>query len=121
MRERIFNEIIIAAALTVLLVLVVNPWHLWMPNALTYATVGALLVLVGLFAGVAFRGVPEDEREEFHLFFASKGGYFVGVFVLLLGVTYQLFSGNVDPLLVVALAAMVIGKVISHAWAKRYR
>ena len=71
MKERIFNEIIIAAALLILLVLVVNPWHLWMPDTLTYAAIGVLLILTGLFAGIAFRGTPEDEREEMHLFFAS--------------------------------------------------
>ena len=121
MKERIFNEIIIAAALLILLVLVVNPWHLWMPDMLTYAVVGALLILAGLFAGIAFRGTPEDEREEMHLFFASKAGYFVGVVILLIGVSLRLFEGYVDPWLAGALAGMVIGKVVAQAWAKLHR
>ena len=121
MREKILNEIIIATVLTVLLLLVVNPWHLWMSDTLTYAIIGALLILSGLFAGLAFRATPEDEREELHLFFASKTGYITGILVLLIGVAYQLFDGRVDPWLAGALAAMVIGKVISHAWAKRYK
>ena len=121
MKERIFNEIIIAVALSILLVLVVNPWHLWMPNMLTYAVVGALLILAGLFAGIAFRGIPEDEREELHLFFASKIGYFTGVVVLIVGVSLRLFEGYVDPWLAGALAAMVIGKVVAQAWTKLYK
>ena len=92
-----------------------------MPDTLTYATAGALLVLAGLFAGLAFRGAPEDEREELHLFFASKMGYFAGILVLLVGVSYRLFDGRVDPWLAGALAAMVVGKIIAHAWAKRFK
>jgi len=121
MRERIVNEVVVAVSFALLLLLMTNPWYFWMPDTLVYASVAILFVLAGIFAGVAFRGAPQDEREEAHLFFASRVAYFSGVIVLLLGVSYQAVTSAVDPWLASVLAVMVIGRALGHAWAKRYK
>jgi len=121
MREKIINEIIIAIAFGVLLLLLVNPWYFWMPDTITYATIAVLFVLAGLFIGLALKSAPQDEREESHLLFASRTAYFSGMIILLAGVSYQALTNHVDPWLAGVLAVMIIAKVLGHAWAKRYR
>jgi len=121
MRENIINEVIVAVSFGVLLLLLVNPWSFWMPEAITYASVMVLFVLASFFAGLVFKSVSQDEREEAHLLFASRAAYFAGVIVLLIGVSYQALYDHADPWLAGTLAIMVIVKALSHIWAKRHR
>ena len=118
---RFINEITVSVLFVILLLFFLDPLMVLMPSqALYFLMVGAVLVFV-LFAGLIWRERPLDERDEFHLMLAGRTGYLLGTVVLLIGVLVQSTSGHVDPWLVLALGAMIIGKLLGLFWSRRSR
>jgi len=112
-------EIIITFVILALLVFFVNPFMVWMPNALHYMIAGGLVVSVALFAGLFWRGDPQDEREELHRHVAARFAYITGVAVLAGGIIIESFVREPDIWLVVALGAMVVAKLAGHFYSER--
>jgi uncharacterized membrane protein len=105
------TEIVVSVVFLALLLLFINPFHFWMPDALLYMLVAGLLILFALFAGVVWKEKPRDEREVFHVMHAARIGYLLGIAVLVLGVVYESFLSHVDVWLLVALGVMILGKL----------
>ena len=111
--KQYLNEIAIAFFLVIILIFFWNPWYLWMPDQFVYMAVGALAVLVVLYAGLVLKEKPQDEREEKLQAQAGRIGFIAGVSVLSVGVAYQAITSSPDVFLLLALAVMVITKVFA--------
>lgn len=78
-----------------------------------YLIVAGFTILVALYAGLVLREKPADEREEKLREKAGRAGFLAGVFVLSIGVIYQVIFAKVDPFLLLALAVMVLVKIFA--------
>lgn len=113
------REAIPAAALLVILVLLVNPMHFWMPSGAHMLMLGVLAVIVGVILVFLMREHGGDEREAAHRAFAGRIAFLMGALVLLSGILVEGLGHSVNPWLAAALAAMVCGKLIARAYAAR--
>lgn len=113
-----FNEIIVSVVLVALLIFFLNPFGLWMPDALLMMMVLALVLVFALFASFFFRESARDERENLHRHMAGRIGFLVGAAGLMIGIIAQAFQHQVDVWLVVGLAVMVLGKTLGIIYSK---
>jgi len=118
MDKNTHTEIVVAAVFLGLLVLFLNPFNLWMPDQLVYMMVAGTVVLFALFASFVWREKALDERDELHKMIAGRIGYVVGTGVLVFGVIFQTLTSSIDPWIVVALSAMVLGKIFGHIYSR---
>ena len=110
MEEDTQNEIVIAVVLIILVLLFLNPFGLWMPDTIVYMMIAGVIVLFALFAGFVWKERVRDEREQLHKMIAGRIAYLAGMGVLVLGIAVQGFtSPHVDPWLLFALSAMILG------------
>ena len=113
------NEIIVAVVFIILILLFLNPFGLWMPDMLVYMMIAGVAILFALFAGFVWKEKACDEREQLHKMIASRLAYLVGVGVLVLGIAVQGFTvAHVDPWLLIALLAMILGKIIGFFYSR---
>ncbi len=109
-------QISVTAVLILLAVTILNPFHLWMPDMAHMAVLAALLVGFALFAVFVVREQARDEREEFVRMQSGRVGYLAGALVLVLGIALKGISGAVDPWLIYALLALLLGKLATHLY-----
>ena len=112
-------EIILSVGMVVLAVALVNPRGLWMPNMVTISLLLLLAVVFAVFAGFVWKEQVRDEREALHRMIAGRIGYLFGAAALVVAIVFEGFAHRVDPWLVVALTAMVVGKAIGSWYSKK--
>jgi len=105
------RDIFLIVLLGTLLLLVVNPMHLWMPTSVHMLVLVLLIGLVALMMTFLMRERGGDEREQSHRASAGRAAFFLGSSVLITGIVVQGSSGHVDPWLAGALFVMTIAKV----------
>ena len=115
-----YKEISVSAALVILLVAILNPLHLWMPDMLHMFMLAAALVVFAMFAAFILREHAADEREGVHRMHAGRIAFLVGAGTLIAGIVYQSYIDRLDNWLVVVLVAMVISKIVAHLWSDRH-
>lgn len=110
-----------AAVLVALLILLSDPFMLWMPaQAQTAALLGAA-ILACLWAGFVMYEHANDEREALHKMHAGRAAYLSGIAILTLALIFQGLAHNIDPWVSAALAAMVISKLAARLYLEHYR
>ncbi len=114
------KEISAVLVLVVLLVLLVNPYDIWMPTMMNVMIITLLLVVFGLFASVILREGARDEREGVHRSLAGRYAFLVGSLILIGGISYQSFTHSLDIWLPVTLVAMILTKIATHFYSDRY-
>ena len=114
-------EVVSAAAFCVLALLLINPMHLWMPSMSHMATLSLAAVALAAFIVFILREGSRDERDDAHRAIAGRAAFLAGSLVLMLGIIVQNTTESIDPWLVGALIAMVVGKVGTRIWTTRYR
>ncbi len=118
MKNNFVGETLISLALIGLLIFFINPLDLLMPHALHPFMVPFLVVLFIIFTGFLWKETPGDERDQLHKFIASRLAYFAVITILITGVIFQSFNGEVDPFLIigicVALLAKILGLIYGH-------
>ncbi len=114
------SEIILAAAMITLLVVLAHPFDKAMTMSMsTLTTVNIVLVLVfSVFASFIWKEKARDERESLHRLIAGRIGFLVGAATLLLGIVIQSFHGNLDNWLIIALLGMIIGKIAGSVYGR---
>ncbi len=112
-------ETIVTVSLIAIAVLLLNPFHFWMPDMMVMGMLAFALALFGLFASFILRERAVDEREEQHKSLAGRNAFLVGSGIIMLGIVIQGYTHTVDPWLVVALIAMVIAKIVTRHWSDR--
>lgn len=105
--------------LIIIAILLLNPFHFWMPGMMVIFLLATALVLFGLFASFILREKSIDEREDQHKALAGRNAFLVGSGILMLGIVIQGYSHNVDPWLVITLIAMVITKIVTRYWSDK--
>jgi len=121
MKNSLTNEIIITLGLVVVAVLLLNPFHFWMPNLMIVGILVSTLVLFGVFASFILREGASDERENAHRTLAGRNAFLTGSALLLTGIIFQSFSHQVDPWLVVTLIVMIVAKIGTRLWSDKNR
>ncbi len=116
MKKSRISEWLLALATIVALVLIVNPFGIIMTSAYTLMILMLLGIAVIAFGVFVWREDYHDEREELYAMKAGRLSYFVGGAVLVLAITIQTLDHTLDIWLVIALASMVLTKLVVSAW-----
>lgn len=112
-------EAIVGVLALLLLVLLLNPFMLWMPSTIQYCVVALALVVCALFGGLILREHVHDERELAHTLTSGRTAYLAGFMVLVVGAVYQAVTYMVDIWLFAAIAVMVVVKLWVGWWLDR--
>lgn len=118
MKNNFLQEIFVSLALIVLLVLFLNPFGFWMPNALLIMMIAGLIVVFALFASFIWRETAQDEREALHRFMAGRIAYLAGAGGLVVGIIVQSLQHNLDGWLVGILGIMIFAKIIGLIYGR---
>ncbi len=113
------KEMAVTVCLILIAVLLLNPFHFWMPDMMVLGILAVALALFGAFASFVLREGKGDEREDLHRTFAGRNAFLSGSAVLMLGILIQGYSHSVDPWLVVALVVMIVAKMLTRAWSDK--
>lgn len=117
MKNNFTLEVVVASVLVVCAVLVLNPFHFWMPHMMVIGMLALFLVALAVFGVFVLDEKPVDEREEAHRSLAGRIAFLVGSTVVTLGiVTQEMVQESVDPWLVVALVLMVLSKIATRIY-----
>lgn len=114
-------EKIVAGALILITVLLLNPFEFWMPDMMVLGMLAFALVLFGLFASFILREDSRDERDEYHRTLAGRNAFLAGSAVLMVGIVVEGYMHAVDPWLVLALTVMVVVKIATRIWSDKNR
>lgn len=118
MRSKII-EAIVTFALVVLTVLLLNPFHFWMPDMVVTGILACILVLFAFFATFILREKAVDERDNVHRTIAGRNAYLAGAATIIIAIVIQGDDHIVDPWLVLVLIIMIVVKMISRMWSDK--
>lgn len=113
------KETIVTISLIAIAVLLLNPFHFWMPDMMVICMLAIALGLFGIFASFILRETVIDEREGQHRTLAGRNAFLAGSGILTLGIVMQGYTHTVDPWLVVALIVMIVVKIGTRIWSDR--
>ncbi len=119
MKSNFIQETSVAAILIILLIVLLNPFHMWMPDMMLMSIIVAVLIVFALFASFFLREKVVDERDLSHRMLAARVSFITGTSVLIIGIIIQSFSHAVDVWLVGTLVAMIIAKIITREYSDR--
>lgn len=114
-----FKETLLTVILIVIAILLLNPFHFWMPNMMVIFMLAFALVIFGIFASFVLREKSVDERDDQHKSLAGRNAFLVGSGILMLGIVVQGYTHTVDAWLVLALIGMVITKIATRYWSDK--
>jgi hypothetical protein len=112
-------ETIVTVCLIAIAILLLNPFHFWMPDMMVVAMLAVTLGLFGVFASFILREKMFDERDGQHRTLAGRNAFLTGSGVLTLGIVIQGYSHSVDPWLVIALITMIVVKIATRIWSDK--
>ncbi len=113
------KEIFSTIALVVVAILLLNPFHFWMPDMVVICMLASILALFGLFASFVLRETVIDERDSQHRTLAGRNAFLAGSGVLTVAIVVQGYTHSVDPWIVSALIVMVVVKIGSRIWSDK--
>lgn len=112
------QEITTAVILIILLLVLINPFGIWMPSNMEMLLIAGLVVLFGIFSGLVWRERGGDERDNWHRMRADRFGYLAGALVLVVGILIESLQHMLSPWLVLALGAMILVRIISFIYSQ---
>jgi len=118
MKNNVTKEIAVSGVLIVLTVLLLNPFHFWMPEMMVMLMLALTFIVFALFAIFVLNEKAQDERELAHRMHSGRVAFLVGSALLTLGVIVQALHHAVDPWLVVALVVMILSKIIARIYGE---
>ncbi len=113
------KETIVTVALIAIAILLLNPFHFWMPDMMVMCMLAVTLGLFAVFASFILRETMIDEREGQHRTLAGRNAFLAGSGVLTLAIVIQGYAHTVDPWLVVALIVMIVVKIGTRIWSDK--
>jgi hypothetical protein len=102
MRNKLRSEMLVAIAIVIALILLINPFKIIMTSAFTLTLIMILAVAVIAFAIFIWREKPNDEREALYSLKAGRISYFTGGGVLVLAIIVQSVHHHLDIWLALA-------------------
>lgn len=121
MKKTIFTESALLLVLSILLLLLLNPFNIMMKLMLSAGVVALLVILYVIKFFIIWKEKPQDERDLNHRFKSSWASYSTVSVLLFIGVIFEALSGDVDVWLVVALTGMFISKLVSLLYLEVYK
>ncbi len=115
------KQIITSSALSILLLILVNPFIFEMTEMFMISCTVIAVVLFIIFALMVLNERGLDEREQQHTAFAGRISYIVGSSVLLIGIVNQLMHHIIDVWLVSAFIAMLVSKVFALYYSRLHK
>ena len=106
------TEFIFSLLLIILLLFFIEPFGLFMTPPVAMMILTILIVIFGIFASLVWREKARDEREHLHKMIAGRFGYLAGASVLMIGIVIQTLNHELDSWLIIALIAMILGKIV---------
>ena len=120
MRNNSNKEFAAAGVLILLLVLLINPFHFWMPTMAHMTLLAGAVVVFGLFSSFVLREHAGDEREDIHRMFADRIAFLAGAAMLTVGILYQIYYDMLDVWLVAVLVVMILTKIAMRLYGDRH-
>lgn len=117
MTKNTYMQVASAAIVLVLALLLLNPFHFWMPDMAHMAMLGFLLVAFAVLSVYLLQENGGDEREATHRMLAGRVAFFVGSLILVIGIALESMHGTPDTWLVLALAGMILGKMLARFYS----
>lgn len=113
------KEIIVAVFLVIIAILLLNPFHFWMPDMMVMIMLGLLLALFATLATFIIREGKFDERDNIHRMLAGRNAFLAGSAILIIGIIIEANSHSVDFWLVLALIVMILVKLFTRFWSDK--
>ena len=113
------KETIVTVCLIVIAILLLNPFHFWMPDMMVMCMLAIALALFGVFASFILREKTLDERDDAHRALAGRNAFLAGSFILMIGIVLQGYMHAVDPWLVIGLIIMILVKITTRIWSDK--
>lgn len=117
MSTNTFIQTVSTVAVLILAVLLLNPFHFWMPGMAQMAVLGCLLVAFAVLSVYLLQEQAGDEREAAHRMLAGRVAFFIGSLLLVIGIAVESVHGTPNMWLVLALAGMILGKVAARFYS----
>lgn len=105
-------DVVLLIGLATITLLAIAPKTFVMPTSVQMLILAAVLGLIATFLVLLWREHPDDEREMQNQATASRSAYMVGSLVLIGSLITQSLSHSLDPVVPVALFAMIATKVL---------
>lgn len=112
-----YIHLVSAVLVLVLSVLLLNPFHFWMPGMAQLATLGCLLVAFAVLSVYLLQENARDEREAAHRMLAGRVAFFIGSLILVIGIAVESVHRTPNMWLVLSLAGMILGKVVARCYS----
>lgn len=106
------SYVILSVIIISLLVVFLNPFNFFMPPSIVMMLIVSLILLFGFFAAIIWKEKPQDEREAVLSQKAGRIAFLTGTTMLTIGIAYQEYYHRLDPWLIYALVAMILGKIL---------
>lgn len=113
-----FLELAVTLVILLLLLVIANPWYMWMPKMSEMVLSCLLLLALVLYAVFILREQVRDERDEYYRLVLSRLALLTTSGVLVIGLLVGLSEKAVDPWLAGALAALVVTKTCGSIWIR---
>ena len=114
MSYKLYIQLLSVLAIHIAAFFLVNPTNVVMPENVHMLTLVAVILIAMIFSAFVIAEGKGDERDNAHRALAGRVAFFVGALVMVIGITYQTFQSEIDPWLLLALSAMITGKVIAR-------
>lgn len=105
-------DVILLISLAIVSLLAIAPETFVMPTAIQMLILTVAIGLIATFLLLLWRENPSDEREADNQAIASRSAYIVGAIVLIIALVGQGLNHKIDPVVPIALLAMIATKVI---------
>lgn len=111
-------ETLLSVILLVLLLVLLNPLGLWMPDSMHMMILLGVVIVFAVFSVFVYREKAQDEREVLHRFIAGRFAYLIGTSILVLGIVYEALNHVYNTWLIITLVAMILAKMIGVMYGK---
>ena len=118
MVKEFLSEIVIAVVMVLLILTLINPTDMLMTTATEMFLVIGLVLLFGLFALFVWGERVQDERDAILRMWADRIGFLAGSSAILIGIVVESLNHNLSDWLLIALAVMIVAKIVGSVYGK---
>ncbi len=111
-----YLHIIVAAVLAFFLLTLADLVPFWMPMMGEMIALLIVVILLLVWAGFVMQETAHDEREVLLKMKSGRVAYLSGLGVLMVALIVQGFAHAIDPWIAIALAVMVVSKLVSRLY-----
>ncbi len=114
--NKTYIQIIVACTLIFFLAVLADLVPFWMPMMGQMTALVLVTSLLLLWAGFVIQEKAHDERETVLKMKAGRVSYLLGLGVLMIALVVQGMAHNIDPWIILALAVMVVSKLLTRLY-----